>query len=90
VTAYVPNHEKKLRLLAKREGELRRAIDAESTTEKLEKCADRVRAARLAVFKMKFSKNSVLPAHSYQPDQEALKWISMKSSEIVEIYRKGR
>ena len=87
MTAYIPNHQKKKNLLSKREQELRHAIKNESAQARLVKCAERVKLAKLAVLKMEFSRNSVLPASSYQPSKEAMQWIDMDFENIVELYR---
>ena len=87
MTAYVANHQKKIRILQKREQELTHAIKHDYSDEKLEKAVEKIRAAKLNVFKAQFAKNSALPPHSYTPNKEAQKWQSMTVAEILEKYR---
>ena len=90
MTVYVANHQKKLRILQKREQELAHAIKHDYSDEKLEKAVEKVSAAKLNVFKALFAKNSTLPPHSYTPNKEAQKWQSMTVAEILEKHRSQR
>ena len=95
MTAYIANHQKKNRIFRKREEELRHAIRHGFSVEKTHKAAERLRDAKYAVFKARFSQNSVLPAHLFSIDSVAgreplvKKWISMTTEEIVVEYSKG-
>ncbi|MFZ1492716.1 MAG: hypothetical protein WAU60_04805 [Candidatus Competibacter denitrificans] len=51
MTAYVPYHEKKVHILEKREQELRHAIKNNYSKEKIEKCVEKLRMAKLNVFR---------------------------------------
>ena len=88
MTAYIANHKKKLNTLKKRETELSHAIRHNAGEDRLHKCAERLRAAQLAVLKMKYSRDSVLPVNTYKPDEEAKYWIEIDVADIVEIHRK--
>lgn len=87
MTAYVANHQKKKNLLHKREQELKHALSHAIDDSKLERAAEKVREAKLAVFKALFSQSSVLPPHSYEESDEAIKWLNMPVSEIIRLYR---
>jgi len=86
MTAYIANHQKKKKILQKREQELRHAIKHKFNTDKIKNSAEKVREAKLNAFKSDFSKNSVLPASSYKPGDEAIKWKSYLTDEIIKIY----
>jgi hypothetical protein len=83
VTAYVANHQKKKRIFEKREKELLHLIKNGSSYEKIIKSAEKPRVARLAIFKSEYSRLSILPAHTYQPDVEAKHWEAISADEIV-------
>jgi len=87
MTAYVANHQKKKRIFEKREQELRHLIKHGSSYEKIAKAAEKLRAARLAIFKSEYSRLSILPAHTYEPGVEARQWEIISTDEIVEKYR---
>ncbi len=87
MTAYVANHQKKKRILLKRENELKHALKHGFSSEKQIQIAEKLRLARLAIFKSDYSRLSILPAHTYKPDEEALKWITMPIDEIIKIYQ---
>jgi hypothetical protein len=61
MTAYIATHQKKLNILHKRERELIHALKHGYTQERLEKAAEKLRIAQLAMFKAKFTQNSALP-----------------------------
>jgi hypothetical protein len=93
MTAYVANHEKKNRIFAQREQQLRHAIKHGCPTEKLLVAAEKLRAAKIAVYKCRFAKNSSNQPHSFKPDEVAKqdaklqRWLSMTAAEIVDTYR---
>lgn len=87
MTAYIANHQKKKRILSKREQELEHAIKNNFSSEKIIRAAEKLREAMLNVFKSEFSKNSVLPAHCYIPGKEAKLWENYSVDEIIEKYR---
>ena len=93
MTAYVANPEKKNGIFAQRELELRHAIKHNFTTEKLLIKAERVRAAKIAVFKCRFTKNSENQPYNFDPEEVAVhdkhlqRWLSMSATEIVDAYR---
>ena len=95
MTAYIANHEKKNRLFAKRERELLHAIKHEFSNARLEAAAERLRAAKLAVFKCRFTMNSVRQPHAFSPqqlatcDQRIRLWLAMSTEEIINRYRGG-
>ena len=92
MTVNTINHQKKNRISTKREEELRHAIQRGSSLEKTMKAAERLRLAKYAVFKAKFSQHSVLPAHHFSIDDIAekqplvKKWTSMSTGEIIAEY----
>lgn len=86
MTGYVPNHQKAKRVFAKREAELRHAIKNDYHHAKIVRAAERVREARIKVFKAVFSQYSVLPASAYEPDEKARRWLSRPVDEIIEEY----
>jgi len=67
MTAYVANHLKKKNIFKKREQEFRHAIKNNFSQEKIIKAVEKLRIAKLNVYKAEFSKNSVLPANDYIP-----------------------
>jgi hypothetical protein len=87
MTAYIANHQKKKRIFAKREQELEHAIKNNLSLEKIIRAAEKLREAKLNVFKCEFSKDSVLPAHCYVPKDEAKVWENYSVDEIIEKYR---
>ncbi len=87
MTAYIANHQKKKNIFLKREQELLHAIKHGFTKQKLEKAAEKLREAKLGVFKSEFSKRSVLPASSYEPDEKAKEWEVISVDEIIKQYR---
>ena len=96
MTAYLVNHTKKKRIFAKREDELRHAIRHEYSEEKIAQAAEKLRAARFAVLKAKFSRFSVLPASSFSLDELAERdpavaaWVNMTAIEIASKYGFGK
>jgi len=87
MTAYVANHRKKKNLLAKRERELRHALRNGLYEANVVKSVENLRAAKLSIFKMEFSRTSTLPASYYRPEGEALEWMEMSVGEILVMYR---
>lgn len=86
MTAYVADHRKKKAIFAKREQELIHALKNGYSKDRVEKAGEKVRSAQLAIFKMAFSRDSVLPASSYKPGGEALRWQEMSIQEIIDMY----
>ncbi len=86
MTAYIANHCKKKKIFKKREQELRHTIKNDYSQEKINKAAEKLRIAKLNIYKAEFSKNSVLPASNYVPGVNALKWEEMLIDEIVKKY----
>ena len=86
MTAYIANHQKKKRLLQKREAKLLHAIRNGFPTEKIAAAAEKVKEAKLGVFKAMFAKDSVLPASKFEPTNEALRWQNMTAKEILVLY----
>ncbi len=87
MTAYLANHQKKKRQLARREKALLKALGENQSESRLARHAAAVRAAKLAVFKMHFSRTSTRPASYYRPEGEALIWQELSVEEILEKYR---
>jgi hypothetical protein len=93
MTAYIANHEKKRRIFAKREREMRHAIKHVAPAEKLRVAAEKLRAAKIGVFKCRYTMNSENQPHDFSPeeaavhDDEVRRWMSMSAEEIVEMYR---
>ncbi len=93
MTAYVANHEKKNRIFAKRERGLTHAIKNGFPEEKLIIAAEKVRAAKMSVFKCQFAKSTVLQAHKFSPEKMAAnnksiqRWLSMSTADIINEYR---
>jgi hypothetical protein len=92
MVAYLVNHTKKKRIFRKREEELRHAVRHNFSRAKIEKAAEKLRGAKFAVFKAKFSQFSVLPAHAFSLDDLAeekpfvKRWVSMSVDEIIAEY----
>jgi hypothetical protein len=92
MTAYVANHQKKNRIFAKRERELLHAIKHGRPHEKLLVAVEKLRAAKIAVFKCQLTKNSENQPHNFSAEQLALHdkqiehWLAMTSDEIVAMY----
>ena len=93
MTAYIASHEKKNRIFAKREREMLHAIKHGFPAEKLALVADKLRVAKINVFKCRFSKNSAKQPHNFSAaelaeyDKQVRRWLSMTSEEIVDVYR---
>jgi hypothetical protein len=92
MTAYIANHEKKKRMLAKRERELIHAIKNELSIDQISIAAEIVREAKMNVFKCDFSKSTSLQPHSFSPEEMAAstdlvrKWLDASTEDIVDIY----
>jgi len=86
MTAYIANHQKKKKIFGKREQELKHALKHNYGYEKVARAVEKLREAKLNIFKSEFAKNSVLPASSYEPGDEALKWLSYSIDDIKNIY----
>ena len=91
--AYVANHEKKKRIFAKRERELIHAIKNCFPDDKVLVAAEKLREAKMNVFKCDFSKCSINQPHTFSPEKVATNtpkvqiWLSMSSDDIIEMYR---
>ncbi len=86
---YLSNHQKKNRIFAKRERELLHAIKHDCPHEKLLEIAEKLRAAKIAVFKSRFAEYTYNVALDTMAScsKEVQQWISMAPDEIVSIYR---
>ena len=95
MTAYIANHEKKNRIFAKRERELLHAIKHSFPDEKLWVAAEKLRSAKIAVFKCRFTKNSENQPYQFAPEEMAAHnrqvqlWLSYSADEIINLYRPG-
>lgn len=93
MTSYLANHQKKQRIFAKRERELLHAIKHTFSQEKLLLAAEKLRAAKIGVFKCRFSANNANQPHNFSAEQMAERneqvrqWLEMSSEEIVNMYR---
>jgi hypothetical protein len=96
MTAYVADHQKKNGIFAQREQQLCHAIKHNFSAEKLLVAAEKVRAAKIAVYKCRYAKNSPNQPHSFRPEEAAKhdknleRWLSMTTTEIVDSYRTTR
>lgn len=88
MTCYIANHQKAKQVFTKRETQLLHALKHNLSRDKLIKAAELLREAQLKVFKAKFSQESVLPASSWQPNEEARHWMNLRVEEIIDKYRK--
>ena len=86
---------KKARIFRKREEELRHAIKRGLGVDKIQRAAERLREAKFAVFKSRFSQHSVLPASQFSledlagRDPSVASWMNMSPEEIIAQYSKG-
>jgi hypothetical protein len=93
--AYIANHEKKKRIFAKRERELRHAIKHGFSREKLALAAEKLRTAKINVFKCRFAANRPVQPHEFRPeelaaqDRELERWVAMTPEEIIALYETG-
>ena len=93
MSSYVPDHRKKFRILEKRERELLHAINNEFGVDKIEKAAERVRDAKLNVYKSKLAQ--IPPVEGRWERREAMwkkktsEWQSVSVVEIVDRYATG-
>lgn len=87
MTAYIADHQKKKSILNKRVSGLQHAVKNKYSQQKIEKEVEKVRLAKLAVLKMEFSRDSVLPAHDYKPTGKALLWRCMSVEEILHEFK---
>ena len=87
MTAYVANHLKRKGILEKEEQELEHAIRHEFPMTKLVKAANKVRAAKLNVYKSEYARKTSRAPSSYVPDEKAKRWENYLAEEIIEIYR---
>jgi hypothetical protein len=90
MTAY--SYEEKKRLFAKRLRELRHAIKRGFSEEKLRAAAERLRAARLGMFKCQFTLKITSEPYNFSAEAMAKRhkgirrWLSMSADEIVKSY----
>ncbi len=93
MTAYIANHEKKKRILSKRERELIHAIKNCLPLERISIAAERVREAKMNVFKCDFAKSTEVQPHTFSPEEMAASneqvrnWLYAPTDDIVEMYR---
>jgi hypothetical protein len=86
------SYEEKKRLFAKRLRELRHAIKHGFSEDKRRAAAERLRAARLAMFKCQFTLKITSEPYNFSADEMAKrhkgirKWLSMSADEIVTSY----
>lgn len=86
MTAYLVNHRKKIEIFERREAELLHAIKNSYSKEKINSVAEKVRYAKLKVFKAKYAKGKILPPSTYKPEGEALVWENLTIEEIIQKY----
>jgi hypothetical protein len=82
----VPDHRKVFRVFKKREAGLEHTIKNGHSREKQWKAAERLREAKLKIFKSQFDRDSVLPASLYVPDAKAKVWEDMSVDDIIIMY----
>ena len=89
----VPHHDQKNRIFAKRERALIHAIKNGFSSEKIAAAAERLRAAKIAVFKCRFALYTIREPHTFSAEEMAIRdkqvrnWISMQTTDIIEMYR---
>jgi hypothetical protein len=92
--AYIANHEKKNRIFAKRERELIHAIKNGFPGERISIAAEKVREAKMSVFKCLFAKSTSRQPHTFSPEElastngQVQKWLLMTTADIIELYRR--
>jgi hypothetical protein len=95
VTAYIANHEKKNRIFAKRERALAHAIKHRFSGRKISIAAEKLREAKIAVFKCRFASSTLHEPHTFSAEAIAASnkhvqsWISMSTADIIAMYRSG-
>ena len=88
----IPHHDQKNRIFAKRERALIHAIKNELSREKVAAAAERLREAKMAVFKCRFALYTTREPHTFSAEEMAVsnkqvrKWISMRTTDIIEMY----
>ena len=93
MAGYVPNYQKKNRLFAKRERELVHALRNRFSIRKIDLAAEKLRMAKIAVFKSRFARGTALQPHTFSPeemaarDEQVRKWLSMSTADIIDRYR---
>ena len=88
MTCYIADHRKTRCVFNKREVQLKHSIRHCFGRDKIIKAAEKLRDAKLKIFKSDFSRSSILPASSWCPDLEAQNWQSMPVDEIIELYQR--
>src|SRR5262245_36330095 len=89
----IPHHDQKNRIFAKRERALIHAIKKGFSREKIATAAERLREAKIAVFKCRFALYTIREPHTFSAEEMAIsdeqvrKWISMRTIDIIEMYR---
>lgn len=83
---YIPQNQKKNRLFSKRERELAHAIRHTQPLEKLEALAEKLRAAKMGVFKDRFDQ---FEGRIMKEEDKKLvqKWMTMTNQEILAEYQ---
>jgi len=89
MTGYLVNHQKKNKIFKKRVRELEHAIKNDFKPAQIEKAAEKVRLAKLATLKMKFSRDSVLPASRFDIESENSHWLHLSTQEIIDSFAKS-
>jgi len=91
MTSYLVNHQKKKRVLAKREQKLRKLLNSEADDDKTSAAAEEVREAMIRVFRVK---RSLIPTRSGEDarllakvDRQISEWKSLSMKEIIGLYR---
>ena len=94
---YIPrsNCPKKREILAKREEELRHVIKSEASQNKIERYAEKLRAAHLALFKAllheaveKGSEDRINVKNVERLKNKSQHWAESSLSDIIDMYRK--
>ncbi len=92
MAGYLPHYQKKNRIAAKRERELVHAIRNEFDSVKVDKAAERLRAAKLAAAKSRWASKTSAQSHEFDAtrlaknDKSIAKWLNSSTEEIVEVY----
>ena len=92
MTAYLANHQKKQRIFEKRERELTHAIKNAYSAERLALAAEKLRSAKISVFKCRFSADGPVQPHQFHAEEIAKRnpqlerWLSMATEEIIDLY----
>ncbi len=86
---YIPNGEKKNRMFTKRVRNLVHALQNDFSGEKIAALAEKVREAKMGVFKCRYAEFA--EPHTFSPEDMAANneqvhlWISMSTADIIEL-----